>query len=168
MLRHQSKLAISAEAMAEGLKTARWPGRLQLLGPGRLTAKLPGRRIWVDGGHNRGASLAISKQMAERAPFDLIFALMRTRRISDVLGPLAPLVRKAHTIPLPGHPHHDPRDIAALAQSRIGPRETYPAFTLDQAIERLAKDPEGRPDVLIFGSLYMAGDVLAANGQIPA
>ena len=167
MLRHQRKLVVPVEAMADGLESARWPGRLQALGPGPLTVKLPGRRLWVDGGHNRGAALAIAAQMAERAPFDLIFALMRTRRISDVLGPLAPLVRKAHAIPLLGHPHHDPRDIAALAQSRVGPRECYPAFTLDQAIERLAKDPEARPDVLIFGSLYMAGDVLAANEEVP-
>jgi dihydrofolate synthase/folylpolyglutamate synthase len=167
MLRHQRALTIPAEGMAEGLESANWPGRLQLLGPGPLTGKLPGRRVWVDGGHNRGASLAIAAQMADRAPFDLIFALMRTRRISDVLGPLAPLVRKAHTIPLQGHPHHDPRDIAALAQSRVGPRECYPAFTLDEAIERLANDPGGRPDVLIYGSLYMAGDVLAANEELP-
>ena len=167
MLRHQRELSVPIEAMAEGLESARWPGRLQLLGPGPLTAKLPGRRVWVDGGHNRGASLAIAKQMADLAPFDLIFALMRTRRISDVLGPLAPLVRKAHVIPLPGHPHHDPRDVAMFAQSRLGPRETYPAFTLEQAIDRLARDPEGRPDVLIFGSLYMAGEVLAANGEMP-
>ena len=167
MLRHQSAVPIPSSAIAAGLTTARWPGRLQLLGPGPLTAKLPGRRVWVDGGHNRGASLAIAKQMADQAPFDLIFALTRTRRITDVLGPLAPLVRKAHTIPLPGHPHHDPRDIAAFAQSRIGPRETYPAFTLDQAIDRLARDADGRPDVLIYGSLYMAGDVLAANEELP-
>jgi len=167
MLRHQAEMSVSDKAIAEGLKAARWPGRLQLLGKGPLTAKLPGRRVWVDGGHNRGASLAIAKQMADRAPFDLIFALMRTRRISDVLVPLAPLVRKAHTIPLSGHPHHDPRDIAMFAQNRLGPRETYPAFTLDQAIERLAKDPDGRPDVLIFGSLYMAGEVLAANEELP-
>jgi dihydrofolate synthase/folylpolyglutamate synthase len=167
MLRHQDRLAVCADAMAEGMRSARWFGRLQLLGPGPLTDKLPGRRVWLDGGHNRSAALAIARQMAEHAPFDLIFALTRTRRISDVLGPLAPLVRKAHTIPLPGHPHHDPRDIAVLAQSKLGPRECYPAFTLDQAVERLAKDPEGRPDVLIFGSLYLAGEVLAANGEIP-
>jgi dihydrofolate synthase/folylpolyglutamate synthase len=167
MLRHQQKLSVSANALAKGLETAKWPGRLQLLAPGPLTAKLPGRRIWLDGGHNRGGALAIARQMADLAPFDLIFALTSTRRISDVLGPLAPLVRKAHTIPLPGHPHHDPRDIAALAQARVGPRETYPAFTLDQAIDRLARDPKSTDDVLIFGSLYLAGAVLAANGELP-
>jgi dihydrofolate synthase/folylpolyglutamate synthase len=167
MLRHQQKLSISADALAQGLGSARWPGRLQLLGPGPLTARLPGRRVWVDGGHNRRAALAIAEQMAGHAPFDLIFALTRTRRISEVLGPLAPLVRKAHTIPLPGHPHHDPRDIAMLAQARVGPRECYPAFTLDQAIDRLARDPAAAGDVLIFGSLYLAGEVLAANDEVP-
>jgi len=167
MLRHQSALSISTGAMSRGLTSANWPGRLQLLGPGPLTARLPGRRVWLDGGHNRKAALAIAAQMSEHAPFDLIFALTRTRRISEVLGPLAPLVRKAHTIPLPGHEHHDPRDIAMLAQSRVGPRECYPASTLDQAIERLAKDPGGAANVLIFGSLYLAGEVLAANDQLP-
>ena len=167
MVRHQQALSISAEAIALGIQSTRWPGRLQLLGPGPLTARLPGRRLWLDGGHNRGAALAVAAEMAGRAPFDLIFALTRTRRISDVLGPFAPLVRKAHTIPLPGHPHHDPRDIAMLAQNRIGPRETYPAYSLDQAIERLANDPDGAADILIFGSLYLAGEVLAANGEIP-
>ncbi len=167
MLRHQQDLSTSADALAQGLRSTRWPGRLQLLGPGPLTARLPGRRVWLDGGHNRRAALAIAEQMADHAPFDLIFALTRTRRISDVLGPLAPLVRKAHTIPLPGHPHHDPRDIAMLAQARVGPRECYPAYTLDQAIDRLARDPDAAADVLIFGSLYLAGDVLAANDEVP-
>jgi dihydrofolate synthase / folylpolyglutamate synthase len=167
MLRHQQALSISAEALTQGIKSAHWPGRLQLLGRGPLTARLPGRRVWLDGGHNRGAALAIAAEMAGRAPFDLIFALTRTRRITDVLGPLAPLVRKAHAIPLPGHPHHDPRDIAMFAQNRLGPRETYPAYTLDQAVDRLAKDPDGAEDILIFGSLYLAGEVLAANGQVP-
>jgi dihydrofolate synthase/folylpolyglutamate synthase len=167
MLRHQNEIPISADAIGAGMVTAEWPGRLQLLAEGPLTARLPGRRVWLDGGHNRSAALAIAQEMGPRAPFDLIFALTRTRRIADVLGPLAPLVRRAHTIPLPGHPHHDPRDIAMVAQNRIGPRETYPAFSLDQAIDRLAEDPKGAADVLIFGSLYLAGEVLAANDQVP-
>jgi dihydrofolate synthase/folylpolyglutamate synthase len=160
-------LPISNETLAEGLRAARWPARLQLLREGPLTARLPGRRLWVDGGHNRKAALAIADSLAGRAPFDLIFALTATRKIADVLGPLAPLVRKAHTVPLPGHAHHDPRDIAMVAQGGVGPRECYPAFSLDQAIERLAADPGGTKDVLIFGSLYLAGAVLAANDQVP-
>ncbi|MEO8177023.1 MAG: folylpolyglutamate synthase/dihydrofolate synthase family protein [Sphingomicrobium sp.] len=167
MLRHQQALPISDEALAEGIRSARWPGRLQLLGEGPLTALLPGRRMWVDGGHNRSAAKAIAAAMTPRAPFDAIFALTRNRPIADVLGPVARLIRKAHTVPLAGHPHHDPRDIAMFAQNRLGPRECYPAFSLDQAVERLASDDDGAADVLIFGSLYLAGQALAANGEAP-
>ncbi len=43
MLRHQDRVQVSAEAMAEGIRKARWPARLQLLGEGPLTALAPGR-----------------------------------------------------------------------------------------------------------------------------
>ncbi|MBW8785000.1 MAG: bifunctional folylpolyglutamate synthase/dihydrofolate synthase, partial [Novosphingobium sp.] len=160
LVRHQDRLRVSTEAMAQGICSARWPARLQRLGPGPLSDQLPGRTVWVDGGHNADAARAIAAALGDKAPIDLIFGLTRNRRIADVLGPLAPLVRKAHVVPLPGHDHHDPRDIAALAQSKIGPRECYPAFTLEQAVERLGRDPEAAAKVLIAGSLYLAGDAL--------
>jgi dihydrofolate synthase/folylpolyglutamate synthase len=168
LLRHQDQVTVSPEAMRAGILATRWPARLQLLGDGPLTAMVPGRRVWVDGGHNADAARAIAAAMADRAPFDLIFGLTRNRKIADVLQPLAPLVRKAHTVPLPGHDHHDPRDIAMLAQGSIGPRLCYPAFSLQQALERLAGDDEGAPDILIAGSLYLAGDALRLNNEIPA
>jgi dihydrofolate synthase/folylpolyglutamate synthase len=131
---------------------------------------LPGRRIWLDGGHNHEAAIAIAEAMMPRAPFDLIFALLKNRRVEPVLGPLAPLVRLAQVVPIPGHEHHDPRDVAWFAQEKLGPRETYPAFSVKQAIERLggAYAEGARDDVLIFGSLYLAGEVLAANDEVPA
>jgi dihydrofolate synthase/folylpolyglutamate synthase len=167
MLRHQHELTIAPEAMAKGIRSARWPARLQVLGPGPLTDRLPGRTVIVDGGHNADAAQAIARALAPQAPIDLVFGLTRARKIADVLFPIAPLVRTAHTVPLPGHDHHDPRDIAAFAQSRGSPRHCYPAFSLDQAIERLAGDPEGAPTVLIAGSLYLAGEALRMNAELP-
>jgi dihydrofolate synthase / folylpolyglutamate synthase len=70
-------------------------------------------------------------------------------------------------VPLAGHDHHDPRDIAMVAQGGLGPRECYPDFTLVQAVERLAGDADGRPDVLIAGSLYLAGEALKLNQELP-
>ena len=167
MLRHQNALAISPEAMAQGIRDARWPARLQVLGPGPLTARLPGRTVIVDGGHNADAAQAVARALAGDAPIDLVFGLTRARKIADVLFPIAPLVRMAHTVPLPGHDHHDPRDIAAFAQSKASPRHCYPAFSLDQAIERLADDPDGAKTVLIAGSLYLAGEALRMNAELP-
>ena len=168
MLRHQAVFSVSPEAMAEGIRSARWPARLQVLGPGPLTDRLPGRTVIVDGGHNADAAQAVARAMADRAPLDLVFGLTAARKVSEVLFPLAPLVRLALTVPLPGHDHHDPRDIAAFAQSKASPRHCYPAFSLDQAIERLAADPDGASTVLIAGSLYLAGEALRMNAELPA
>jgi dihydrofolate synthase/folylpolyglutamate synthase len=128
---------------------------------------LPGRTVWLDGTHNADAAQAVAAAMAGKAPFDLIFGLTRNRRIADVLGPFAPLVRKAHTVPLAGHDHHDPRDIAMVAQGGLGPRLCYPAFSLEQALERLGSDPEAAQNVLIAGSLYLAGEALRLNQELP-
>ncbi|HLV07465.1 MAG TPA: bifunctional folylpolyglutamate synthase/dihydrofolate synthase, partial [Croceibacterium sp.] len=61
MLRHQDRVAVSHAAMARGIRSARWPARLQLLGQGPLTALAPGREVWLDGGHNADAGLAIGR-----------------------------------------------------------------------------------------------------------
>jgi dihydrofolate synthase/folylpolyglutamate synthase len=169
MLAAQGRVSVSRDAFIEGLGAARWPARMQLLAPGPLTALLPGQRIWLDGGHNHEAAMAIAEAMKRRAPFDLIFALLKNRRVEPVLGPLAPLVRLAQVVPIPGHEHHDPRDIAWFAQEKIGPRLTYPAFSIKQAIERLGGGyaDGAASDVLIFGSLYLAGTVLALNEELP-
>ncbi|HEX4693429.1 bifunctional folylpolyglutamate synthase/dihydrofolate synthase [Sphingomonas sp.] len=167
MLRHQRALTIPPGAYVAAAEQAAWPARLQRLGPGPLTAKLPGRAVLVDGGHNADAAQAIAAALADAAPIDLIFGLMKNRRIADVLGPIAPLVRTAHVAPLIGHEHHDPRDIAAFAQAHAAPRHCYPALSLEQAIDRLSSDPDGAPLVLIAGSLYLAGEALAANEEIP-
>jgi dihydrofolate synthase/folylpolyglutamate synthase len=214
MLRHQTAVQISPEALATGIAKARWPARLQRLSPGALTALVPGRDIWLDGAHNADAAQALAAALkflppwgrwltqrdgggaapsatsatpppsaAPRLPpppkgeafhephpgpngIALIFALMATRRIADVLGPLAPLVAEAHIVPIPGHPHHDPRDIAAFAQPRLI-RDCYPAFTIPEALRRIAANPDGPRTVLIAGSLYLAGEVLKLNEELP-
>ena len=167
MLRHQSQVAVSPKAMAQGIRDARWPARLQQLGPGPLTNLLPGKTVLLDGAHNRTAAEALALAMTPHAPYDLIFGLLANRKIEDVLFPLAPGVRKAYVVPLGGHAHHDPRDVAAYAQAKASPRECYPAFTLQQAAEWLASDLDGAETVLIAGSLYLAGEVLRLNQEWP-
>lgn len=167
MLRAQDRLPVSVEAMAEGIRATRWPARLQKLGAGPLTALVPGREVWLDGGHNADAAQAIARALAGKAPFDLVFGLMANRSVAEVLGPLAPLVRRAEVVPLPGHASHDPRDVAMLAQGKLGLRACHPAFGLDQALERFGGDPDAAPVLVIAGSLYLAGEVLRRNGEVP-
>ncbi|MFX7052458.1 hypothetical protein ABTH91_20705, partial [Acinetobacter baumannii] len=63
MLRHQSAIAVPAEAIAAGIVAARWPARLQQLGPGPLVDRLGGRAVWIDGGHNADGAQAVARAM---------------------------------------------------------------------------------------------------------
>jgi dihydrofolate synthase/folylpolyglutamate synthase len=167
MLRHQTRLTIPEAALAEGIRKARWPARLQELGPGPLTARLPGRRVLVDGGHNPDAAEAVARALADQAPVALVFGLMANRPLPPVLGPLAGLASSLHAVPLPGHECHAPGDIAAFATETLGIANCQPAETLEQALAQLAARPDGPPTVLIAGSLYLAGQALRLNDEIP-
>ncbi len=166
MLRHQSAVLVSPEAMASGICAARWPARLQRLSPGPLTALVPGRVIWLDGAHNADAAAALATAMADQAPFALVFALMANRRLDDVLGALAPLVAEAHIVPIPGHAHHDPRAVAAFATPNLIRRCTT-AADIPDALRQIATHAGGPQTVLIAGSLYLAGEALKLNLEVP-
>ncbi len=61
ILRRQDRFAIPDDAFADGIAAADWPARLQMLGPGPLTKRLPKRsELWVDGGHNASAARQVA------------------------------------------------------------------------------------------------------------
>jgi len=172
MLRHQSGIEVSTEAMAEGIRAARWPARLQRLAPGPLTEMLPNAEILLDGGHNPDASQAIAATLQDRPALNIVMGMLRNRNVGDFLRPLAPHVARLWAVPVPGHDHHDPKDICWTAQDPLGILPADPASDVPQALERLAaqiaRDGDTRPQtILICGSLYLAGEVLKLNGEFP-
>ena len=62
---------------------------------------------------------------------------------------------------MPGHDHHAPDSLAAIARG-LG-LQAATAVYLPQALDRVA----GCPLVLIAGSLYLAGEALALNEEPP-
>ena len=189
MLRHQSQVQVSPEAMARGIRTARWPARLQVLGEGPLTALVPGRRVWLDGGHNVDAGLAIAAFFEEgvdahpaatnladarqvslpsrlreglgvgqSAKFHLITGMLSSKDPAAIVAPLKGQLLSLSVVPAPGHEAHAPEEIARHADLPVWP---YP--DVETALRALP--PEG--DVLIAGSLYLAGEVLRLNREFP-
>ncbi len=158
MLRHQSQVAVSPEAMAQGIRAARWPARLQLLGDGPLTALVPGRRVWLDGGHNVDAGLAIARYFAGASRFHLITGMLANKDPSAIVRPLAEQLLSLSVVPAPGHDAHAPEDFAPFTSL---PVQSFP----DVPAALAALPDEG--DVLICGSLYLAGEVLRLNREFP-
>ena len=155
MLRHQNVLTVSPEAMAQGILAARWPARLQLLGPGPLTALVPGRRVWLDGGHNADAGEAIAQFFAEGSDLHVIVGMLAAKNPAAIIGPFRNRIASLSVVPVAGHDsHHAPA---------FGP-SAKPVPDVATALRALSAPG----DVLIAGSLYLAGSVLAANDEVPA
>ena len=158
MLRHQTQIEVSPAAMAEGIRAARWPARLQLLGDGPLTALAGSRKVWLDGGHNVDAGLAIARHFAGAAPFHLITGMLANKDPSAIVAPLAGQLATLSVVPAPGHDAHAPEDFAPFTRLPVR------AFgDIEAALAALP--PQG--DVLICGSLYLAGEVLRLNREFP-
>ena len=162
MLRHQSIVAVTPEAMAEGIVGAQWPARMQALGPGPVTALVPGAEFILDGGHNPDAAQAIARALAGRDRLSLVMGMMANRPIAQFLEPLAPLVAHLRAVPIPGHDCHSPEAICTEAAA-LGIVDALPAADVPEALATLG----GASTVLIAGSLYLAGEVLKANGEVP-
>ena len=158
MLRAQSVLTVSEAAMAEGIRAARWPARLQLLGQGPLTELAPGRKLWLDGGHNPDAGAAIARHFADHPPLHLIIGMLANKDPAAIVRPLAGQLLSLSVVPAPGHDAHAPEAFAGLTDLAIAPRAD-----VAEALAALATPG----DVLICGSLYLAGEVLRLNQEFP-
>lgn len=154
MLRHQDHVTVSPAAMAEGLRQARWPARLQFLKPGPLTALAPGHAVWLDGGHNADAGQAIGRHFAGQK-LHLVIGMLTNRYPQAIIDPLEGRLLSVTAVPIEGSDSHRAEAYRGTAQW---------AESVEAALGSLPAD--GAP-VLIAGSLYLAGKVLAANGEIP-
>ena len=163
---------ISAAAYERGMRRVEWPARMQRISAGRLVGRLPaGTELWLDGGHNVGGAVAVAGAVAEleeRAPRPLLLVagMLATKDMDGFLACFGGLARRLFALPVAGENTRKPEDIVAAA-ARVGiAGET--AASIEAALEKIAALPwETPPRVLITGSLYLAGEVLAANGTPP-
>ncbi len=163
MLRHQGALHIPEAALRAAADWAHWPGRLQRLAFGPLTARLAeGAELWIDGAHNPQAAAPLARALrtlARGRPVTLAIGMLANKDAPGVLRLLSPGIAKVVAFPVPGHEHHAPDHLAALARGFGVAAAT--ASTLEEAIT-------GRGGcVLLAGSLYLAGQALQLNEELP-
>jgi dihydrofolate synthase/folylpolyglutamate synthase len=162
MLRHQDAFRVAPSALSAAIGWTDWPARLQHLAPGPLVGD---RDVWLDGGHNPSAARQIASFVKHRfndgRPLHIVFASLATKDPAGMLEPFEGLVARVHAVPIPDHSCFAPVDLVEVA-GQLG----FSADPHDSVEEALAAiPPEAR--VMIFGSLYLAGVVLAANDQVP-
>lgn len=156
---------IGSDALSAGLKSARWPARLQNITDSILKSHVAeGSEIWLDGGHNASAAQALAQSMAEMeervpVPLHLICGMMTGKDASGFFQHFSGLAQWAATIPVAGK--EKAYDVGELARIAVDAGlDTYAEQGLVRALEASHARTHGPVRILICGSLYLAGQVL--------
>ncbi|MFN4019401.1 MAG: bifunctional folylpolyglutamate synthase/dihydrofolate synthase [Erythrobacter sp.] len=153
MLRAQDRVLISENSIAAGLRTAKWPARLQQLSDGPLTALAGEAAVIVDGGHNPSAGAAIAAHF--KGPLHLVIGMIAGKDPSALIAPLGGRIRTLTVVPVPGHDCHP--------ASAFG-SDAHAVANVEEALRGIPRDD---CPILIAGSLYLAGEVLRLNNEMP-
>lgn len=160
-------LGIGAAAMATGLQTVRWPGRLQKLTRGpmlsALTARLPEADVYLDGGHNEAAAHILADWLLAQKPrpVHVVLAMLASKAHDPYLAALARVQAAGRNLHIHAVPIADNENALAPQDLVAAARQAGCAATAhDNPAAALATISEPDALVLIAGSLYLAGAVL--------
>ena len=160
------EIKVSDGAIAAGLGTVRWPARLQRLVRGPLVDRLPaGWELWLDGGHNPHAARVIAAFLAgwTGGPVHLVSGMLNTKDNAGFFAPFAGKVTGVRTVAIPGEANSVSAEDLTKAASSAGLR-AKPEPSVEAALTAIIAEAQRPTRVLICGSLYLAGRVLAENG----
>ncbi|MCT7376079.1 bifunctional folylpolyglutamate synthase/dihydrofolate synthase [Chelativorans salis] len=165
---------VSNRTAERAMTTVSWPGRLQKLPEGRLSALAPeGTEIWIDGGHNPGAGAVVAEALAEAEekrprPLFLIAGMLNTKDQTGYFRAFEGMARHVYTVPVKSSDAGTPNNELAAYANTAG-LSAEPVNSVSNALKLLAGtwDGEAPPRVLIGGSIYLVGEVLRENGTPP-
>ncbi len=157
------ELGLPDAAIEAGIARAEWPARLQRLTRGPLIDALPkGATLFLDGGHNEAAGEALALWEPDKK-IDLVFGMLSTKNPGDFLRHVAKRVRRLRAISIPDEKLSLPAAAIAQAAREAGIADVAEAPSVEAAIRDLAARAAPDVPVLICGSLYLCGRVLADN-----
>ena len=155
--------------IAQGLKSVTWPARMQRLGPGTLWTHVPAdAELWLDGGHNPSAGRVLAQAFSDlndrhSRPLVLVWGMLNTKDAGSFIESFAGIASRVIAVTIPDEENALAAEaLAAAARGKGLSAET--AVSLADGLKQAAlAAPAAR--ILICGSLYLAGHVLAVHGQ---
>jgi dihydrofolate synthase/folylpolyglutamate synthase len=164
---------LSVSAYEQGIANATWPARLQRLSTGTLAKLIPeDSELWLDGGHNPdgGKVLASAMQDFNRKllrPLVMIVGMLGTKDSAAFLEAFRGLATEVIAVPIPSQKvSRAPEEVASLAE-KAG-LNAHISLGFEAALHNIAaRQWPTPPRILMTGSLYLAGEILGANGTPP-
>ena len=161
---------IDEAAIERGLRQTRWPARFQRLtsGPLAAKAKAAGTDLWLDGGHNPHAAKALATALGDLTardgrPVALICGLLGNKDAAGFFQAFVALAPTVFTLGFKADAAADPADLAKIACG-LG-LNALACTDLNQALNEALACQSPPPRIMICGSLYLAGEVLALDPQ---
>ncbi|MCY3875013.1 MAG: bifunctional folylpolyglutamate synthase/dihydrofolate synthase [Rhodobacteraceae bacterium] len=151
----------SVAAAIGGVSSNEWPARMQRVRDGDLSIHAPEARIWLDGGHNPAAGLALARTLEDLPAGQsthLVCGMMNSKDPASFLEPFVGLVDSVTGVVIPGETASRPADDIALASQDLGIRASTADGIPDAVKAITSRTPGAR--ILICGSLYLAGALL--------
>ena len=164
----------SDAAVERGMGSVEWFGRMQRITAGPLLdLAVEGAEIWIDGGHNPGAAIAVAETLADmeervQRPLFLIVGMINTKEPVGFFSAFAGMARRVFTVPvMMSEAGLDPDELAdAAIEAGL---DAEPADSVEEVIRLVSANWQAvpAPRFLICGSLYLVGEVLGRNGMAP-
>lgn len=161
---------ITPDAIADGLLTAQWPARMQRLtaGPLGAMAQAAGADLWLDGGHNPHAARAladVARTMRARdgRPLTIIVGLLQRKDAAGVWDAFRDLGARLIATGFASELAAPPEELAAAAFGLEVETAPNPTAALALALNDNGAGDGPPPHIILCGSLYMAGEVLAMD-----
>jgi len=157
-------LEFDETACEAALRDVVWPGRLQRLVSGPLVDTSKAAELWLDGGHNGAAGIALAEAVTRlpQRPLHLICGMLNTKDTSSFLRPLAAVSKSLHAVSIPGEKATLSAKETCQSARSVGLHAIVSENVRDAIQDIVAATPSAR--ILICGSLYLAGRVLRDNG----
>ncbi len=161
---------IDDAAIARGLTTASWPARMQRLTAGPLgeMAQAAGADLWLDGGHNPHAARALaevarSMRARDGRPLTLIVGLLQRKDAVGVFDAFRGLDARLIATGFASDLAAPPEELVAAAPGLDVEIAQDPTAALTLALNEMGAGDSPPPHIILCGSLYMAGEVLAMD-----
>ena len=162
-------LGFGEDACTAAMENVSWPARMQRLKTGPLVDAAGHAELWLDGGHNEDAGRVIAAQVDwwrrddPTAPVHVVLGMLNTKNPADYLAHFKGRLTSLLAVTIPNETATLTAEETAAAARTAG----LTVSTVDTVAEGVARATSGgapRGRVLIAGSLYLAGAVLAENG----
>ena len=159
---------IDETAIGQGIASTVWPARFQRLtrGPFGERAQAAGADLWLDGGHNPHAALALARTVGDMAardgrPVAIICGLLANKDADGFFAAFKGLRPRILAVPFEADMASPPARLVEAA-GRTGLKAESSGSALE-ALETVLAGDGPPPHIVICGSLYLAGEVLAAS-----